>query len=190
MGGNPPLHVSNGRQLILSGGKSRTMKSIRYFSYGSNMSSRRLMSRAPLAKFLCTAMLQGHRLQFHKKGRDGSAKCDALYTASPDDCIIGVVFEISASEKAILDRTEGLGQGYKEKAVTVHGEKGDSVEAVTYYATNIDPSLKPFHWYKEHVLRGAREHRLPSGYVAGIEKTEALADPDQARHAEELAIYG
>jgi gamma-glutamylcyclotransferase len=166
------------------------MKSVRYFSYGSNMSSPRLLSRVPLAKFLCTAMLQGHRLQFHKKGRDGSAKCDAVYTASPHDCIMGVVFKISTSEKAILDRREGLGQGYEEKTVAVLGENGDIVEAVTYYATNIDSSLKPFHWYKEHVLRGAREHRLPSGYVAGIEKTAALADPDQARHAEELAIYG
>ncbi len=53
-----------------------------YFSYGSNMSSRRLLSRVPSARFITSASLPGHALHFHKKGLDGSAKCDAYETKS------------------------------------------------------------------------------------------------------------
>jgi hypothetical protein len=30
-----------------------------------------------------------------------------------------------------------------------------------YFATHIDSSLKPYHWYKEHVLRGVKENGFP-----------------------------
>ena len=72
----------------------------------------------------------------------------------------GVVFEISLSEKPALDKKEGLGSGYDEKYVTVVSASGEEYEAVTYYATNIDDSLKPCDWYKEHVLRGGTRTRL------------------------------
>ena len=83
------------------------------------MSSRRLLERAPSATFLSIATLKEHRLRFHKKSRDGSGKCDAEYTANPDDCVMGVIFMMSASDKKELDRKECLGFGYKEKNVTV-----------------------------------------------------------------------
>ena len=53
-----------------------------------------------------------HRLEFHKVGRDGSAKCDAFETGNPDDSVIGVVFDIHTAEKNYLDQAEGLGVGY------------------------------------------------------------------------------
>jgi len=42
-----------------------------YFSYGSNMSERRLKDRVPSAKKICKAFLRKHDLRFHKKGMDG-----------------------------------------------------------------------------------------------------------------------
>ena len=160
-----------------------------YFSYGSNMSSRRLMERAPSATFLSIATLQEHRLQFHKKSKDGSSKCDAKYTANQDDCVIGVVFTMSTSDKKKLDRKECLGFGYEEKTVTVVLENGTQVEASTYCAIKTDATLNPWSWYKEHVLRGARENNLPHDYISVIENIESLPDPNTERHAQELAIY-
>ncbi|HEB96805.1 MAG TPA: gamma-glutamylcyclotransferase [Sedimenticola thiotaurini] len=159
-----------------------------YFSYGSNMSSRRLLARVPSARFVTVAVLPGHHLLFHKIGRDGSAKCDAA-VAGGGQRVIGVVFDIAAREKPLLDRKEGLGNGYEQKWVRLTGAGGDPLEAVTYYATHTDPALRPFHWYKSHVLLGAREHRLPAAYVARIEAVEAIDDPDGERHRRELAIY-
>ena len=54
-----------------------------------------------------------------------------------------------------------------------------TVHARTYQARpdKIDTTLRPFDWYKEHVLRGAREHGLPVAYVAGIERIGTVGPP-------------
>lgn len=160
-----------------------------YFAYGSNLSTARLRVRTASARVLSVAVLERHRLEFHKAGQDGSAKCDAFETGDPADRVIGVVFEIEEREKVELDRVEGLGRGYDEKWVTVTTVAGDPVSALVYCATLIDATLKPFHWYKAHVLAGAREHGLPAGYVARILGIESIADSNPVRHDRELAIY-
>lgn len=163
---------------------------MRYFAYGSNMSHARLASRAPSASRVGIAQLAGHRLRFHKiSHKDGSAKCDAEQTGQPDDRVIGVVYEIDEEDKALLDRCEGLGNGYEIKQVMVSFSSGSSVVAFIYYATHIDPSLKPFHWYKAHVVRGAKENALPGSYIGMLEKIESVDDPDAKRSARETALY-
>lgn len=159
-----------------------------YFAYGSNMSVKRLRARVPSAQFRAVAELLRHELKFHKIGQDGSAKCDAAETGEPGHVVLGVVFELNRSEKSVLDLKEGLGRGYEEKVVVVSGE-GEIMEAVMYYATRIDPLLKPFHWYKEHVLRGAGENGLPEQYVQMIVGVESVVDFDFGRHEEEMEIY-
>ena len=160
-----------------------------YFSYGSNMSTPRIKHRVKSATVITTAYLHQHSLQFHKKSADGSAKCDIEHTKSQDDIVYGVLFEILTIEKHILDRYEGLGNGYEEKTVSIILPDGKSIAASTYYATHIDASLKPYHWYKEHVLRGAREHALPPEHIAAIEAIPSIADPDHDKHVKEISIY-
>ncbi|MGW8193084.1 MAG: gamma-glutamylcyclotransferase family protein [Desulforhopalus sp.] len=161
-----------------------------YFSYGSNMSSRRIRQRVTVARFVAVAKLTGHVLRFHKVGsRDGSGKCDIFETGEPEHCVIGVVFAIKPSEKPTLDRIEGLHHGYEGKSVELITMAGDALSAVTYYATSIDPTLKPFHWYKEHVLRGAVENGLPDYYVQSIQRVASVTDPHPMRHEQEMAIY-
>jgi gamma-glutamylcyclotransferase (GGCT)/AIG2-like uncharacterized protein YtfP len=144
--------------------------------------------RVPSAKVLCLATLTAHRLAFHKKSNDGSGKCDIYYTGNNDDLVVGVLFEVSESEKANLDRTEGLGYGYDEKEVTVTTDSGTQ-KAVAYYATDIDTSLKPYHWYKNYVLTGAIENRLPIDYIRMIEEVESIVDDNEKRAERELKIY-
>ena len=153
------------------------------------MSTSRLAGRVRSARAVAVALLHGHKLKFHKKGKDGSGKCDAEYTNDARDVVYGVVFEMSRLEKPILDSKEGLHRGYREKKVSLVTQAGETMEAMTYYATSIEPVLRPFEWYREHVLRGAREHGLPAEYIAAIEAVEALPDPDKGRHERELAIY-
>lgn len=165
------------------------MKSLLYFSYGSNMSTARLVDRVPSAKAVYVARLDYHRLRFHKRSKQGSGKCDIECTNNPNDNVYGVVFEILASEKDDLDKKEGLSRGYDEKSVSVIEQNGTTVDAVTYFATDIDSALKPYHWYKEHVVRGAKEHYLPLEYIKSIEVVESVPDPDKTRHDKELSIY-
>lgn len=158
------------------------------FTYGSNMSRARLQARVPSARFMGVATLAKHRLRFHKKANDGSAKCDAEETGNPQDQVIGVIYEIADDEKPDLDRHEALGFGYEQKMVEL-GTAWGHAEAWMYYATRLTGTLEPYHWYKQHVLVGARENGLPADYIAKIEAIEAKDDPDTGRSQRELAIY-
>ncbi len=160
-----------------------------YFSYGSNMSYRRLSQRTPSAEFVCVASLSHHSLRFHKLGRDRSAKCDAFFTGQAEDIVVGVVFCIAPAERRHLDHAEGLGQGYEAKRVELISSEREPVEAFTYYATAIDPSLHPYHWYKQHVLFGCRENGLPPAYVDRIVSIPSIEDPDPERAQREMSIH-
>ena len=160
-----------------------------YFAYGSNMSYRRLCARVTSAVALSNASLSGYRLRFHKQGRDGSAKCDAQQTGDPAHRVLGVVYDIAAAQKPDLDRHEGVGQGYAITPVRLTLSDGGPIEAYTYTATRIDPQLRPYAWYKEHVLRGALENGLDARYVQDIRAIACLVDPDPKRQTRELAIY-
>ncbi|MDZ7694296.1 MAG: gamma-glutamylcyclotransferase [Balneolaceae bacterium] len=164
---------------------------MKYFAYGSNMSFRRLRNRIKGSRILGTYILKRHDLRFHKiSDTDGSAKCDVYYTGQKTDSVYGVLYRIRKSAKQILDEIEGLGKGYEEKKVQlVSTDNHSEEEGVTYYATNIDPSLAPYRWYLEHVLKGADEAGLPNAYVQKIRKVKAMRDPDEARMKRELGIY-
>jgi gamma-glutamylcyclotransferase (GGCT)/AIG2-like uncharacterized protein YtfP len=160
------------------------------FAYGSNMSRRRLQARIPSAQVVAVATLEAHTLKFHKAGRkDNSAKCDAAFTGNPDDRVMGVIYQIGKLNKAYLDLIEGLGRGYEEKTVELMTAEGQIMHAWMYYATDLDPTMKPYHWYKQHVLEGARECDFPEPYRAKIAATESVEDPNTARAKRELAIY-
>ena len=153
------------------------------------MSSLRIRHRISSASPISTARLHGHRLKFHKLGRDGSAKCDIQHTRNDTDVVHGVVFHMLTRDKITLDSYEGLGNGYEQKRVSIILPDDTTLEALTYYATTIDTSLQPYHWYKEHVLRGAREHKLPEQYIGKIASIASIPDPDPASHTRELSIY-
>lgn len=161
---------------------------MKYFAYGSNMSLKRLQHRVPSAMPIGTFSLPEHQLVFHKHGRDDSAKCDAYHTRDQSNIVIGRLYEIDESEKTALDNAEGLGNGYDEKIIRVFNTK-NSFKAVTYYATNLNNRLKPFTWYKQHVLIGAREANLPEEYIGAIDAVTAVEDYDKTREAQQLSIH-
>jgi len=91
-----------------------------------------------------------------------------------------VVFEIDKAQKPDLDRAEGLGQDYDEREIEVACARG-MFKAVMYFATDKDPSLRPYDWYKELVVAGSLEHGLPGPYVEMLEGVTSIADPDGTR---------
>jgi hypothetical protein len=162
---------------------------MRYFAYGSNMSFARLTRRVPSAVRIGACTLRQHDLRFHKKGTDGSGKCDAFHTDDPNHFIVGSLYDINRDEKRSLDLVEGLGVGYAEKRVSLITESGETIEALTYYATMIDGSLRPYSWYLQHVLIGAVESGCPPDYVARISGIQAIEDTHRQRDARERAVH-
>jgi len=150
------------------------------FSYGSNMATRRLRARTPSARAVGVAELAAHELRWHKRGRDGSGKCDVVPAAAT---VWGVVFEIALAEKPLLDAAEGLHAGYAEREVGLVVAGRGPVRARLYHATDVDSSLLPYDWYKALVVAGAREHGLPQPYVRALDAVAARPDPDARRAA-------
>jgi len=163
---------------------------IRVFAYGSNLCRERIRARVASAVPTTVAMLSGHELRFHKRGRDGSAKADAHRTGHSRHRVHGVIYAIDAGDKPILDRYEGVGAGYESVQVDVATPAG-AIERVWIYLADprwIDGKLEPFTWYLEYVLIGARQHGLDPSYVAAIETITGVEDPDGQREARERAI--
>jgi hypothetical protein len=160
-----------------------------YFAYGSNMSTRRLQARLPHSEPLGYAWLRGYEVVFHKRGYgDASGKC-GLLTADNNALAHGVEFAIRDEDQALLDTIEGVGHGYRcHEVVVEHGSLG-VLTCLTYLATVLDESLRPFHWYRQHVITGAREHGLPADYQRRLKALPVIDDPDVVRHQRELAIY-
>ncbi|MGB2739897.1 MAG: gamma-glutamylcyclotransferase family protein [Cognaticolwellia sp.] len=162
---------------------------MKYFAYGSNMSLVRLQGRVPSAELVGVFSLKSHQLKFHKSSKDGSGKCDTFETDNEHDTVIGALFEIDPNEKNVLDKAEGLNNGYKEKTVSVYSDAGGKFDAVTYYATKIDSSLKPYSWYLNHVIIGAKEVKVPNEYLTILESTESVEDLNKERDSKQRAMY-
>jgi hypothetical protein len=92
-----------------------------------------------------------------------------------------------------LDDAEGVGSGYEHAIVTVMNDKGHRRKVLTYLAAPdyIDDRLRPYGWYKDFVLAGAREHGLPPEYITEyIQSVEATEDPNSARDKTQRATLG
>ena len=181
------------------------MSTFLYFAYGSNMSERRLKveKRTPSAKVIGTGILNNHCLTFHKGSTDESGKC--TIECSESDKVYGILFKINKDEECKLDKAEGkvsddCKKGYKKITVKIEiwdskcreYKGGGTVCGVkTYQATpvSINRKLKPYSWYKQHVLVGAIEQKLPPCYIDYLIRVDADKDCDKKREACELAIY-
>lgn len=163
---------------------------LKYFAYGSNLHPLRLLERVPSSLTLGVAELKHHSLRFHKRGGDGSGKCNVVHTGAATDSVIGVVYQMAAAERHLLDRAEGLGNGYELAENTVSSDDISEHEVFYYQApvAHTDESLLPFTWYKQLVVEGARIHALPAHYVNLLETIRAHNDPDAARSALHLDI--
>mgnify|MGYP005985878965 CR=1 FL=1 len=162
---------------------------VKYFAYGSNMSLLRLQERVPSAQRIGVFLLKAHQLRFHMASEDGSGKCDAYKTNNEEDVVIGALFEMNANEKVYLDKAESVGYGYEEKIVKVHNKSGEVFNALIYIAMRVDPSLKPYYWYLNHVVTGAIEINISAQYLNVIQSTACIDDPDKNRDTKQRAIY-
>ena len=159
---------------------------LHYFAYGSNLLFARLYARTPSICNRGVAVLRDHRLHFNKPGGDGSGKC-GIEAGRNGEQVLGVVYEIAADEKPLLDEIEGVGHGYSECWLEV--EIGDmSLDVFTYYPTRHDCALPPFDWYKNFVLQGALENAFPAQYIARIRAVAEVVDPDGKRRSQNFRI--
>lgn len=177
--------------------KARSKDTFLYFAFGSNLSSHRIRVNNPSAKYVSTALLKGYRLtfNFHSSRWRGSP---ATIVQTDDDVedsgVHGVLWELDFDHLPTLDDQEGVArQVYERIMVSVlprDSEKGsfdeEPVEVFTYRlcsqrCTLAEEDAKPSLAYKQVILRGAHEHRLPEDYLA---KLAAIKDNGDDGHVD------
>jgi gamma-glutamylcyclotransferase len=132
--------------------------SILYFAYGSNMSFNRISGRIKGLETVNIGFLLNYKLLCNKKSFDGTGKANIIY--NPGKIVWGVVYKIYEDYMDKLDRIE---VGYERKAFEVHIEER-IIEANAYISYKLTDAL-PTKYYKEFLLEGAVEHKLPNEYI-------------------------
>lgn len=145
-----------------------------YFAYGSNMSKERLQEpdRAPSAKPLGRAKLPNKRLVCNKKSTDCSGKANLIDSA--EDTVWGVLYEIDSAE---LDKLDGAESGYRRMSLDVITDQDSSVKAYVYVSSELTEDARPYDWYKNLMVEGAREHGLPASWVEYLEQLPSKPMP-------------
>ena len=164
------------------------MTKLHYFAYGSNLHPLRLRERVPSACVIGVIEAKGLKLTFSKRSEDHSGKCNVFQSGNPGDVVFGVVYEIDSKEKRALDEAESKGHGYNEQFLSCD-INGLSFEPFTYVADSkyVDSALRPYEWYKQLVIEGAKYHLLPEEYISSLEAVFAVPDPDSKRSAKNMA---
>jgi len=157
-----------------------------YLAYGSNLHPGRLRRRTPSARLLGTTTLRGWGLHWHKRGVDGSGKCNVVAGQGAASEVHGAVYAIASAERAALDAAEGEGYGARTLKIPEYGRVFLYMARPQY----VVEGLRPYRWYRDYVVRGARYHGFPASYVAHILAMPWLEDPDPRRSRGHEEILG
>jgi gamma-glutamylcyclotransferase (GGCT)/AIG2-like uncharacterized protein YtfP len=143
---------------------------IRYFAYGSNMTTQVMESLCPKHHFLGVARLDGFRLAFTRRSiRTGTGVADVI--PARDDTVWGVLYDIEDDELTAIDRKEGYGWAYTRVMLPVLLEAGGQGQAAVVYTVLVkEPEqVLPSRHYLDQLIAGAHERRLPDAYVEKLE---------------------
>ena len=151
-----------------------------YFAYGSNLDWSQMQQRCPSAHFIAAAQLTGHRLAFTRKstGR-GCGVADAVVDATSE--VWGAVFQISEIDIGPLDKSEGYRPGRsraensylrEERHVIRDGDRNSPLLVSVYFGIPQSSPPKPNAGYKRLIVEGARHWKLPTDYIALLERIE------------------
>jgi gamma-glutamylcyclotransferase len=132
---------------------------IYYFAYGSNMSTIRISSRIPIVKSVGTGKLIDYKLLCNKKSFDGTGKANIIH--NPGYEVWGVIYRLDVDSIHELDRIE---DGYERKTFKIITENEVNVKAEAYISNKLTTAL-PEQSYKNYIMNGAIEHKLPKYYI-------------------------
>ena len=139
-----------------------------YFAYGSNMSLEQIKDRCPSCKFEGVVVLHGKKVVCNKLSKN---KIDhfAGLVDSPNDQVMGVLYQLSSDDISSLDdREKGYHRSTGKFFVEEIGTRRQ-IDCFTYLVTNPVTPQKPNAEYLKRILRGCRDHELPLEYMEKIQ---------------------
>ncbi|MFC2185783.1 gamma-glutamylcyclotransferase family protein [Fulvivirgaceae bacterium LMO-SS25] len=153
-----------------------------FISYGSNMLLNRIKNRIPNVEVISNLKLSGYKLLFNKKSKDGSTKANIKKSYDENDVVWTVLHRIKLEEKEILDKYEGLGNGYNLKEFSIKIDD-ETVKAYAYVCDEYSfiEEGKPYDWYLQYLINGAVENEFPKEYIDFLKSFESEIDLDIKR---------
>ncbi|MEH6471615.1 MAG: hypothetical protein V7752_10205 [Halopseudomonas sp.] len=149
-----------------------------YLAYGSNLHPYRLQQRIASSKLIARIEIPNHRICFHKRGQDGSGKCDLVNGEYNDRCF-GALYQMARSDIGELDLIEA---GYQRNNIQLE-LAGKQCSGFTYQALPelIDDRLQPFDWYHELISLGADHLQINANHRDSLQQCTPLSDPESKR---------
>ena len=125
---------------------------MKYFAYGSNMSSHRLTERDVNFKSKEKGTLKGYRFIINKKSQKNPNIGFANIIRDDNSEVEGIIYEVSQEDIIKLDRYEGSPKHYKRETYII-----DNKECIIYIANEEWTSpkeLEATEEYKNFILEG------------------------------------
>lgn len=136
-----------------------------YFAYGSNMNLKQMKKRCGLDTFkpICKAYLPGYKFLYdgYSHSRGGAV---ANIVESENSIVWGALYHITKECLQRLDKYEGYPTFYKRKEVTIKTDDEKEYLAWVYYRES-EREGEPPHEYRQIILEGAKNWRLPDDYI-------------------------
>lgn len=128
-----------------------------HFGYGSNLGKVQMKKRCPHHTELGRATLDGYRWIINKRGY-------ANIVVSRGDVVEGFLYELTTSDEARLDDSEGVAKGSYAKHYP-EVKFGDKVVTALTYIDPITEEGTAAQEYVERINTGVADAKLPAGYV-------------------------
>ncbi len=149
---------------------------MKYFAYGSNLSTEQMRDRGVTYSESRCAVLKGWRLIFPIHSHRWNGGVADIKVAGRDDLVEGVIYEIDEEGLRQLDHYEDrrirddieVGM-YRRQYIWVGSEEG--IEKVFTYVVNRSDEYKevnhhpPSSGYLDTIIRGAESHGLSSDHI-------------------------
>jgi gamma-glutamylcyclotransferase (GGCT)/AIG2-like uncharacterized protein YtfP len=141
---------------------------MKYFAYGSNMSTEYIQQCCPSARFLLLAQLPNFHIEFRRYSEKYMGGISSIIQA-PGAMTKGVLYEVDEKDFAALDILESVPQNvYRRDTFLVFGADGQWHHAELYRVTNPAGPYAPSPKYVDRMIAGAREHGMDPEYTANL----------------------
>ena len=149
---------------------------MKYFAYGSNMSTDFIREYCPSAKFIMRANLPNFQIEFRRYSEEFKGGISSIIEAS-GEMVKGVIYEIDENEILALDILEDVPQGiYRRDTFLVLGEDGKWHHADLYRVANPSGPYCPSKQYVDFMVAGAKEHHIDPEYTDRLESLRLSLD--------------
>ena len=130
-----------------------------YFAYAANLNRKQMQERCPDSKPTFVATLPNYKLVFSgwsRQWRGGVASIKSFR----GERVAGAIYEISERDLRRLDKYEGYPINYQRLNVTVYGEGGEPIEAITYIKSGQLEETLPSKEYLAVIQQGYRDWEI------------------------------